>query len=79
MMKLRSRLILAVVVALAASFALCELGGEHNAPQRAIQVAPTKNPSTGGVTDLQSAHKAARAAQRWGLGMIWRVKHKLGM
>jgi hypothetical protein len=78
-MKLRSRLILAVVVALAASFSLCELGGERNAPQRAIQVAPTKNRPIGGGADLQSAHRAARAAQQWGLGMIWRVKHKLGM
>lgn len=43
MMKLRSRLILAVIAVLAAAFALCDFGVERHTPQQAILVAQTEN------------------------------------
>jgi hypothetical protein len=77
MMKLRSRLILAVIAVLAAAFALCDFGVERHTPQQAIQVAQNENRAQ--PTALQSTRRVGRAAQRWGLGTIWRVKRKLGM
>jgi hypothetical protein len=93
-MSLRSRLILAVIAVLALAFVLGDFGVERHSPPQSTRISSivnhnqstARNPtsvretmSVGGASNLGSARGTARAVQRWGLDMIWRVKRKLGM
>jgi hypothetical protein len=93
-MKLRSRLILAVVAILAVAFILGDFGVKRQSPPQSTRIAATEKrdqitartsvsiretTSVGGASNLRSARGVPPAVQGWGLDMIWRVKRKLGM
>jgi hypothetical protein len=93
-MKLRSRLIIAVIAVLAVAFVLGDFGVERHSPPQSTRIASTEKrgqitartsvsvretTSVGGGSNLRSARGVASAVQGWGLGMIWRVKRKLGI